>query len=113
MTTSRRECDDNLTTLSDPERILGDGRRTAPALSAAPAVCNLSIVPRSLQAALQTVATFLLRAQVEDTFEGIATGTALEERLSRVGRIAGLEILYTLRFIGRTGEYYSRVAWQY
>lgn len=72
MTTPRRECDDEFITVSNPDRILFDGRQNSAASRPAHAFGNPPIALLSLETVLEEVATLLPRARAESMFDAIA-----------------------------------------
>lgn len=69
ITTLRCECDNEVTAVINPYRILSDCCRLTAALSAAQAVGSPPIAPQSFDAALQKGAMPLPRTQYEDIFD--------------------------------------------
>lgn len=69
-TTPQRECNDYLTAVSRPVRILPDSRRIVTTSSNTQVVGNRPIAPRSLEVTLQNAATPIPRTHGEDRFDG-------------------------------------------
>lgn len=80
MTNSRCDCNNDITAVGNPERILLDVRWASASSKAAQAVENLLIAPQSLEAALQGVATSFPSLDGEDTFDAVADRLVSEER---------------------------------
>lgn len=79
------EFDKEVTMISSLKRILCHNCRIFSALNTTTAVGNPQIAPQLLEAALQEVATPILRAENEDTFDGLINRTVLEKRfVSRI-----------------------------
>lgn len=71
-----------VTVITSRKRILREGRRTTTALSTATPVGNPPILPKSLEAAIEKLITPVPRAAGEDTSDGLAESSVLEERLA-------------------------------
>lgn len=80
MESLRCEHDEDVTVVRNPQRILRDGRRTAGTSSATNTVGNSPIAPKSLETALEEVATYVSRADGKGMFDGVADGPVSEER---------------------------------
>lgn len=76
---TRCNCDIDVITLSDMERILLDGRRIATALSSAPVERIPTKESHGLEAALQEVATPIPIVEYEDMFDGRTDSHVSEE----------------------------------
>lgn len=72
MKSSRHERDEDVTVVSDPERILRDNHRLAAASSTATLVRNRLIAAQALEAASEEVAAPTPRADGEDTLDGLS-----------------------------------------
>lgn len=67
---NRRERDEDVAVVSNPERILRDGGRITTAWSTSNPVGDPPIAPQSLEAALEEVAAPTQRTEGEDSFDG-------------------------------------------
>lgn len=98
---SRGKRDEEISVVSNLERILRDVRLTAAASSAATAVRNPPIALKSLEAELTEVAARVPREECKIKFDGRADRTVLEERhVSRV-RLAQSRLVIMLEDIAR------------
>lgn len=82
MTNPGCECDDDVTVVSRPERILYDGRWTAFPTSATQAVANPPNGPQWLEATLEEVRASIPRLEGQEKFESLHDRPVSEERLS-------------------------------
>lgn len=68
---NRRERDEDVTVLSNPELILCDGHRVPASSCATTPIENPSIAAHLIKATLEEVATLVPRAKGDDTFDGL------------------------------------------
>lgn len=80
MSTPRRECDEYVTTVVNPDLILSDGNQFSAASSAAHAAGNPLVAYHSLEAVLREVATSPTSVPREDTLNAIANRSVSDKR---------------------------------
>lgn len=79
MTTPQTEYNEDVITISNPERILCDGRRIARTSTAVQAVRSTLIAPRSLAATSEKMEVQISKAENEDMFHDVTDSHLTEE----------------------------------